>query len=146
MGTKKTLDVGDLILFLVLYFPKDPNSRVLSKFSKRREPGVLWFPKFTEDQNQRTFDLQNFPKDWNNNRRFSGLVISQNFHKTGNHQRVFDFPSLLDPGGLWFSKYFGSGGFLLLSLFSPKDGTGGYEQNQITALKLVQIPAPCVPP
>jgi hypothetical protein len=41
MGTKKTLDVGDLILFLVLYFPKDPNSRVLSKFSKRREPGVL---------------------------------------------------------------------------------------------------------
>jgi hypothetical protein len=42
MGTKKTL-VGDLILFLVLYFPKDPNRRrVLSKiFQKNRTGGSL---------------------------------------------------------------------------------------------------------
>jgi hypothetical protein len=33
MGTKKSL-VGDLILFLVLYLPKDPNRRVVFKIPK----------------------------------------------------------------------------------------------------------------
>jgi hypothetical protein len=100
MGTKKTL-VGDLILFLVLYFPKDPNRSGSSQiFPKQGNRGFFDFQKISEDQNQRIFDLQKFPKDWNN-RRFSRLVISQNFQKTRNHhRRVFDFPSLLDPGGL----------------------------------------------
>jgi hypothetical protein len=63
MGTKKTL-VGDLILFLLQYFPKDPNRRVLSKSSKRQERGFFDFQKF-----QRT--------------RTKGSLISKIFQKIG---------------------------------------------------------------
>lgn len=76
-------------------------------------------------------------------------MISKKFQKTGDHRRVFDFSQVFGSGGggvFDFTNLLDPGVFFYFHLFPTKDGTGGYEKNQITALTLVQIHAPCVSP
>ncbi len=132
-----------------------PNFIPCAVFSKRPKQEEGSFQNFPKEQNRGFFDFQifqktrtkgslickKFPKDCNN-RRFSRLVISQNFQKTGNHRRVFDLPKSFGSGGSLIFQIFWIRGFsFTFTFFFPKkkDGTGGYEKNQITALTLIKF-------